>query len=104
MINSNDHPDYIFEEYNGYTIASHKDNVVGKDADNLIIVYRTDQFPNYGFIIGLDDSKLSGRRKSFPHNTEDAKTYIDWVVKARQEKPAIKPESIKPQKSRRRKM
>lgn len=24
MINSKDHPDYIFEEYNGYTIASHK--------------------------------------------------------------------------------
>lgn len=104
MINSQNDPDYIFEEYNGYTIASHKNNVVGKDADNLIIVYRSDKSPDYGFIIGLDDSKLSGRRKSVPHNSEDAKAYIDWVVKARQEKPVIKQESIKPQKSKGRKM
>ena len=75
-----DDPDYIFEEYKGHTIASHKNNVVGKDINNLIIVYRSDEFPSHGFIIGLDDSKLSGGRKSVPHNIDDAKGYIDWVV------------------------
>lgn len=103
MINKND-PDYIFEEYKGYTIASHKNNIVEKDIDNLIIVYRSDEFPNLGFIVGLDDSKLSGRRKSVPNNMEDAKAYIDWVVKANQQKTvAVKPEPQKP-KSRGRKL
>lgn len=90
MVSSKNDPDYIFEDYNGYTIASHKNNVPEKDINNLIIVYRTDEFPNYGLIIGLDDSKLSGRRKSVPNNMDDAKSYIDWVVKARQEKTTIK--------------
>lgn len=91
MINKDD-PDYIFEEYKGHTIASHKNNVVGKDIDNLIIVYRSDEFPNHGFIIGLDDSKLSGQRKSVPHNMDDAKGYIDWVVGVQQKKAETKPE------------
>ncbi|MCT3639655.1 hypothetical protein HZR07_03425 [Elizabethkingia anophelis] len=86
-----DDPDYIFEEYKGHTIASHKNNVVGKDINNLIIVYRSDEFPNHGFIIGLDDSKLSGGRKSVPHNIDDAKGYIDWVVGIQQKKEEIKP-------------
>lgn len=104
MISKND-PDYIFEEYKGYTIASHKNNVVGKDIDNLTIVYRSDEFPNHGFIIGLDDSKLSGRRKSVPHNMEDAKAYIDWVVKVREEKTEkVKPEIPKPPQRKGRKM
>lgn len=91
MINKND-PDYIFEKYKGYTIASHKNNVGGKDIDNLIIVYRSDEFPNHGFIIGLDDSKLSGQRKSVPHNMDDAKSYIDWAVGVQQKKAETKTE------------
>ncbi|MBZ4190794.1 MULTISPECIES: hypothetical protein [Bacteroidota] len=104
MISKND-PNYIFEEYKGYTIASHKNNVVGKDIDNLTIVYRSDEFPNHGFIIGLDDSKLSGRRKSVPHNMEDAKAYIDWAVKVREEKTVkAKTEIPKPPQRKGRKM
>ncbi len=105
MIKSKNDPDYTFEEYNGYTIASHINNVAEKDINNLIIVYRSNEFPNYGYIIGFDDSKLSGGRKSFPNNMEDAKSYIDWVVKCRQEKAAkAKPEMPKPKKSKGRKM
>lgn len=88
---SKDDPDYIFEEYKGHTIASHKNNVVDKDINNLIIVYRSDEFPNHGFIIGLDDSKLSGSRKSVPHNIDDAKGYVDWVVGIQQKKTEVKP-------------
>ena len=86
MISSKNYPNYIFEEYKGYTIASHKNNVVGKDMGNLIIVYRTNGFPNQGFIIGRDDSKLSAQRKSVAHNLDDARVYIDWTVKVREEK------------------
>ena len=86
MIKSKNDPDYIFEEYKGYTIASHKNNVVGKDIDNLIIVYKSDEFPNHGYIVGLDDSKISGYRKSVPNNIDDAKAYVDWAVKIREEK------------------
>ena len=93
---SKDDPDYVFEEYKGHTIASHKNNVAEKNSDNLIIVYRTEDFPAYGFIIGIDDSKMSGRRKSFPHNMEDAKSYIDWVVDIRQQNEAAKLEKEKP--------
>ncbi|MDX3913936.1 MAG: hypothetical protein QHC79_10405 [Pseudosphingobacterium sp.] len=93
MISKND-PDYIFDEYKGHIIASHKNNVVGRDIDNLIIVYHSDDFPNHGFIIGLDDSKMSGRRKSVPHNMDDARAYIDWVVDIRQKKAEIKPKDI----------
>lgn len=83
--------DFIFEQYKGHIIASHKNNVEGEDIDNLIIVYRSDDFPNHGFIVGLDDSKLSGGRKSVPHNIDDAKAYIDWVVDIRNKKAEIKP-------------
>jgi hypothetical protein len=103
MISSKNDPDYIFEEYKGYTIASHKNNVVGKDIDNLIIVYRPNEFPNFGFIIGLDDSKLSGRRKSVPHNMDDAKAYIDWAVNIRQKQNENKLVQPKPKKGRGRK-
>lgn len=96
MISSNNDPDYVFEEYKGYTIASHKNNVSGKDIDNLIMVYRPNEFPNYGFFIGLDDSKLSGRRKFVPHNMDDAKAYIDWVVDIRQEQHENIPEQPEP--------
>jgi len=91
-----DDPDYVFEEYKGHTIASHKNNVAEKDINNLIIVYRKEEFPEYGFIVGLDDSKMSGRRKSFPHNMEDAKSYIDWVVEVRQKKEAANLDKEKP--------
>ncbi|MCT3744692.1 hypothetical protein HZQ79_08035 [Elizabethkingia anophelis] len=105
MIKSQNDPDYVFEEYKGYIIASHKNNVVGKDIDNVIIVYKSDEFPGHGFIIGLDDSKLSGRRKSEPNNIDDAKAYIDLAVKIREEKAKnIKPENPKPQKSKGRRM
>lgn len=88
MISKND-PDYLFEEYKGHTIASHKNNVTEKHIGNLIIVYRTEEFPDYGFIIGLDDSKMSGNRQTFPHNMEDAKNYIDKAVKVRQKEEAV---------------
>lgn len=88
---SKDDPNYIFEEYKGYTIANHKNNVVGKDTDNLIIVYRSEEFPNHGFIIGLDDSKLSGQRKSVPHNIDDARGYIDRVVDIQQKNAVTNP-------------
>jgi|GEM_PF-627065 len=104
MISSNSDPDYIFEQYKGYIIASHKENVIGKDIDNLFIVYRSEDFPDNGFIIGLDDSKLSGRRKSIPHNIDDAKGYIDWATNCRKEKAEIKPDNPTPQKSKGRKM
>ncbi|GGE19441.1 hypothetical protein [Sphingobacterium faecium] len=72
-------PIYILEEYRGHIIASHKNNVPEKSTDNLIITYRKEDFPEYGYIVGLDDSKMSGRRKAFPHNMDDAKGYIDWL-------------------------
>lgn len=104
MINSKNDTDYIFEEYKGYTIVSHKKNVAEKDINNLIIVFRSDEFPNYGYIIGIDDSKVSGNRKSFPHNIEDAKAHIDWVLKTRHEQSKNKVELPKPRKSRVRRM
>lgn len=78
-------PDFVFEEYKGYTIASHKNNVDERSIDNLIIVYPPGDFPEYGFIIGLDDSKMHGGRKSVPNNMEDARNYIEWNIKVRQE-------------------
>lgn len=104
MIKSKDDPNYIFEEYKGYIIASHKDNVAEKDINNLIIVYHSNEFPDYGYIVGLDDSKLSENRKSFPHNIDDAKAHIDWVVKIRQERSNNKVEIPRPRKSRGRRM
>jgi len=104
LINSKDNSDYVFEKYKGYIIASHKNNVAEKDMNNLIIVYRPDEFPDYGYIIGLDDSKIHGNRKSFPHNIGDAKAHIDWVLKTRQERNKKKVEISKPRKNRGRRM
>ncbi|RKE52432.1 hypothetical protein [Sphingobacterium detergens] len=105
MIKSKDDPNYVFDEYKGYTIASHKNNVVEESIDNLIIVYPPKEFPNHGFIVGLDDSKLSGPKKAIPHNMEDAKAYIDWVVKLGEERAGkVKSEIPKPQPRRGRKM
>ncbi|SPZ94998.1 Uncharacterised protein [Sphingobacterium multivorum] len=47
--------------------------------DNIIIVYDKLDFPDYGFYIGLDDSKNIGYRKMEPVNMEDARNYIDWL-------------------------
>lgn len=74
-----DDPDYIIEEYKGQIIASHKNNVSQKSIDNIIIVYDNLDFPDYGFYIGLDDSKSIGYRKMEPVNIEDARNYIDWL-------------------------
>lgn len=74
-----DDPDYIIEEYKGRIIASHKNNVSQKSMDNIIIVYDKLDFPDYGFYIGLDDSKSIGYRKMEPVNMEDARNYIDWL-------------------------
>ncbi len=82
--------DYVFEEYKAHIIASRKDNVPGKSVDNDIIVFGKKDFPEHGFIIGLDDSKSSGGRKGVPVNIEDAKTYIDWIVEIRQERELAK--------------
>lgn len=78
MIEKND-PDYIFDEYKNYLIASHKNNVPQKSIDNVIIVYDKLDFPDYGFYIGLDDSKCSGHREMDPVNIDDARDYIDWL-------------------------
>lgn len=90
MISSKDDPDYIFEEYKGYIIASRKSNIARKDINNLIIVYRSDEFPNYGLIVGLDDSKLSGERRVVPHNIDDAREYVDWELRCRADAPIDK--------------
>lgn len=74
-----DDPDYVIEEYKGRIIASHKNNVSQKSMDNIIIVYDKLDFPDYGFYIGLDDSKSIGYRKVEPVNIEDARNYIDWL-------------------------
>lgn len=74
-----DDPDYIIEEYKGWVIASHKNNVSQKSMDNIIIVYDKLDFPDYGFYIGLDDSKNIGYRKMELVNMEDARNYIDWL-------------------------
>lgn len=78
MISKND-PDYVFDEYKGYLIASHKNNVLQKSIENIIIVYDKLEFPDYGFYIGLDDSKGIGYREMDPVNIEDARSYIDWL-------------------------
>lgn len=83
MIKSNNDPNYIFEEYKGYIIASHKNNVAERHVDNFILVYKKEEFPDYGFCIGLDDSKSSGGRIMVPNNLEDAKAYIDWLAEQR---------------------
>lgn len=77
---SKEDPDYVFHGYKGHIIASHINNVSEKSINNLLLVYSSEDFPNHGFIVGLDDSKSSGNRKSLPNNLEDAKDYIDWKV------------------------
>ena len=100
MISKND-PDYIIEEYKGRIIASHKNNVPHKSIDNIIIVYDKLGFPDYGFYIGLDDSKSIGYRKMEPVNMEDARSYIDWLSEVmikkdlQQDKSASTPVTIK---------
>jgi len=86
MLVSKDDPNYNFEEYRGFIIASHKDNVPYKSLHNDIVVYDKKDFPQHAFIIGLDDSKASGSRKSFPANISDAKFYIDWITKVREQR------------------
>ncbi|HCD9234113.1 TPA: hypothetical protein NEG48_001086 [Elizabethkingia anophelis] len=83
---SKDHPDYTFEKYEGYIIASHKNNSVERHVNNLNIVYRAKDFPEYGYLVGLDDTKLSGPKKMEPNNLEDAKDYIDSLIASQQEK------------------
>jgi hypothetical protein len=85
MISTND-PDYIIEEYKGRIIASHKNNVTEKSIENVIIVYDKLDFPDYGFYIGLDDSKSLGYRSMEPVNMEDARSYIDWLSEVTKEK------------------
>lgn len=100
MISKND-PDYIIDEYKGRIIASHKNNVPHKSVDNIIIVYDKLDFPDYGFYIGLDDSKNIGYRKMEPVNMEDARSYIDWLSEVmikkdlQQDKSASPPVTIK---------
>lgn len=100
MISKND-PDYIIEEYKGRIIASHKNNVPHKSVDNIIIVYDKLDFPDYGFYIGLDDSKNIGYRKMEPVNMEGARSYIDWLSEVmikkdlQQDKSASPPVTIK---------
>lgn len=81
-----DDPDYMIEEYKGWIIASHKNNVSQKSMDNIIIVYDKLDFPDYGFYIGLDDSKSTGYKKMEPVNMEDARSYIDWLVEVTNKK------------------
>ncbi|AZA82407.1 hypothetical protein C1637_08585 [Chryseobacterium lactis] len=81
-----DDPDYVIEEYKGRIIASHKNNVSQKSMDNIIIVYDKLDFPDYGFYIGLDDSKSAGYRKMEPVNMDDARSYIDWLAEVTNKK------------------
>jgi len=90
MLISKDDPDYVFEEYKDHIIATHKDNVAEKSLKNDILVFDKRYFPENGFIVGLDDSKLSGGRESFPVNIDDAKGYIDWVVEVRRKDAELK--------------
>lgn len=92
MISKND-PDYVFEEYKGYLIACHKNNVLQKSIENIIIVYDKLDFPDYGFYIGLDDSKRTGYRKMEPINIEDARSYIDWLSEVTR-KNELKPDNL----------
>lgn len=90
---------YKFEEYNGHLIASHVNNVLAKSLDNLIIIFDLNDFPDHGYIVGLDDSKSSGKRMSYPHNLEDAKNYIDWKVEVSQKQNIIQSSNPKRVKS-----
>ncbi|WP_217607291.1 hypothetical protein [Chitinophaga sp. GbtcB8] len=104
MNNSKNDPDFSFEEYKGFTIASHKNNTAEENLENLIIVYPPGEYPEHGYIVGLDDSKDSDGRRSVPCNLEDARNYIDWVTKCRQEKMAVKPQISKQKNGRKPRM
>lgn len=93
MIAEND-PDFIIEEYKGRIIASHKNNVAQKSIDNIIIVYDKLDYPDYGFYIGLDDSKSAGYRKMESVNMEDARKYIDWLSEVTNKKDIQKDKSV----------
>ena len=61
--------DNVVEEYKGYDIVKHEEDcfeVVGDDTR---------------FIVGLDDSKSSGRRIAVPVKIENARAYIDYITK-----------------------
>lgn len=70
---------YTSEEYRGYLIFSHKNNVLNKSIDNTIMVSPVDDIDSV-FIIGLDDSKSTGQREFIPINRDDAIAYIDWLM------------------------
>ncbi|RQO37685.1 hypothetical protein DBR39_12400 [Chryseobacterium sp. KBW03] len=96
MVGSKDNPDYIFEEYKGYIIASHKRNVAERHVDNFILIYKEFDFPHYGYVLGLDDSKSSGGRVMYPSNLEDAKFHIDRELKEIRKKAlAVIPKKLK---------
>ena len=96
---SREDPNYTFEEYNGHLIASHINNIQTKSLDNLIIIFELNDFPNHGYIVGLDDCKTSGRRMSYPHNLQDAKDYIDWKVEVSQNQNNNQPSNQKKTKN-----
>lgn len=85
VTSSKNYSDFIFEEYNGHVIASHRNNKAERDINNLIIVCRLEDLMEHGVIIGLDDSKQSGSKVSVPNNMEDAKAYVDSVARPRQQ-------------------
>ena len=59
------------KDYKGYKIYE------DKDGKSHLIVY-----PDYRiYIVGLDDSKTSGRRTSVATTVKDAENYIDWITK-----------------------
>lgn len=69
---------FIPFEYKGYLLLAYVRNVPERSKDNLFIaINRVDETE---FIIGLDDSKMCGRRRSLPTNLEDAISYIDWIT------------------------
>ncbi|RYE51683.1 MAG: hypothetical protein EOP48_17880 [Sphingobacteriales bacterium] len=88
LVSRND-PDYIFQEYKGFLIACHKDNVAEESNNNRIIVFLPDDFPNQGYIVGLDDSKTFGQRVMTPVNIKIAEDYVDWLVQCKQTRKSI---------------
>ena len=66
------------DTYKGYEIYQSKN-----DGDFLTV----SPAPEYTqFLVGLDDSKLSGKRKMAKTNISDAKKYIDWVTRSKKAK------------------
>ncbi|MYY43935.1 hypothetical protein [Elizabethkingia anophelis] len=94
MISPNDHLKYNFEEYRGYIIASHKGNKPERHTYNINIVFKMDDFPQNGYVVGYDNSQLHGPSKTHANNLEDAKRYVDWIIEIR-EKLSNKSEILK---------